>query len=70
MYLSLGNSDKCSLDAYATWVSVVMKYYKSVEAIPLLSQTYKNVIREEPFLQVFDIKNVEIRESKDYSVFL
>ena len=44
-----------------------MKYYKSVEAIPLSSQSYKNVIKKEPFLQVFDIKNVEIIESEDYS---
>ena len=67
MSLFLGNSNKCSLDAYATWLSIVLKDHKSAEAIALSRESYMNVVREEASQLGFDINNVEVREGKDYS---
>ena len=47
MSFSLGNSNMPSLDAYATWLSVVLKDHKSAEAIALSRESYKSVVREE-----------------------
>ena len=67
MSLFLGNSNKCPLDAYTTWLSIVLKDHKSAEAIALSRESYKNVVREEASQQGFDINNVEVREGEDYS---
>ena len=67
MSLFLRTSNKCSLDAYATWLSTVLKDHKSVEAIALSRESCKNVVREEASQQGFDINYVEVREGEDYS---
>ena len=66
MSLFLGNSSKCSLDAYAAWLSIVLKDDKSVEPIALSREFYKNVVREKASQQGFDINNVEVREGEYY----
>ena len=67
MSLSLGNSNKSSLDAHASWLSILLKYHKSAEAIVLSCESHKSVVREEASQQSFDTDNVEVREGKDYS---
>ena len=68
MSLSLGNSNKSSLDAYASWSSiVVLKDHKSMEATALSRDSYKSVVREEASQQGFDMNNVEVREGEDHS---
>ena len=67
MSLFLGNSNKCSIDAYATWLSIVLKDHKSAEANALSCESYKNVVREGASQQGFDINIVEVREGEDYS---
>ena len=67
MSLSLGNSNEYSLDAYVIWLSIVLKDYKSAEPIVLSRESYKSVVRQEDSQQGFDISNVEVRESEDYS---
>ena len=66
MSLFSGNSNKCCLDVYATWLSIVLKDHKSAEAIALSRESYKNIVREEASLPDFDINNVEVREGEDY----
>ena len=53
---SVGNSNKSSLDTYASWLSIVLKDHKSAEAIALSRESYKSVVREEASEQGFDIK--------------
>ena len=65
--LFLGNSSKCSLDAYATLLSIVLKDYKLAKAITLSCESHKNMIREEASQQGFDINNIEFRKGEDYS---
>ena len=60
MSLSLGNSNKSSFDAYASWLSIVLEVYKSAEAFALSCESYKIMVREEAFQQGFDIDKVEI----------
>ena len=60
MSLSLGNSNKSSSDAYASWLSIVLEVYKSAEAFALSCESYKSMVREEAFQQGFDIDKVEI----------
>ena len=68
MSLSLGNSNKSSLDAYGSWLSiVVLKDHKSMEATALSRDSYKSAVREEASQQGFDINNVEVREGEDHS---
>ena len=68
MSLSLGNSNKSSLDAYGSWLSiVVLKDHKSMEATALSRDSYKSAVREEASQQGFDINNVEVREDEDHS---
>ena len=66
-YLFLGDSNKCSLDAYATGSSVVWNDDKLAEATALSRESYKDVVREEASQQDFDINNVEVREDEDCS---
>lgn len=63
----LGNSNKCSLDGCAKWLSTVLKDHKSAEAIVLSHESYKKEVREEASQQGFDIKNVEVRKGENYS---
>ena len=65
--LFLGNSNKCSLDAYAKLLSTVLKDYKLAKAITLFRESHKNMIREEASQQDFDINNIEFRKGEDYS---
>ena len=68
MSLSLGNSNKSSLDAYGSWLSiVVLKDHKSMEATALSRDSYKSAVREEASQRGFDINNVEVREGEDHS---
>ena len=62
-----GNSNTCSLDAYTSWLSIVLKDNKLVEAIALSRESYKNVVREEASQQGFDISNIKVREGEDFS---
>ena len=66
MPLFLGNSNKCSLDAYATLFSIVLKDHKLAEAITLSHESYKNVIREEASQQGFEKSNSEFRKGENY----
>ena len=65
--LSLSNSNKCSVDAYATQLSIVLKDHKSAEAIALSPESYKRKVREEASQQGFDINDVEVKEGEEYS---
>ena len=67
MSFSLGNSNKSSLDACASWLTTVLKDHNSVEATALSRGSYKDMNREEASQQGFDINNVEVREVEDYS---
>ena len=67
MSFSLGNSNKSSLDACASWLTIALKDHNSVEVIPLSHGSYKPVVREDASQQGFDINNVEVREGEDYS---
>ena len=67
MSLSLGNSNKSSLDVYGSWLTTVLKDHKSAEAIALSNELYKSVVREEAAQHGFDINNIEVREGEDYS---
>ena len=67
MSLFLGNSNKCSLDTHATWLSIVLKDHKLAEAIALSRESYKNMIREEAPQHGFDKYKLEFREGEEYS---
>ena len=67
MSFSLGNSNKSSLDACASWLTTVLKDHNSVEATALSHGSYKDMNREEASQQGFDINDVEVREVEDYS---
>ena len=67
MSFSLGNSNKSSLDACASWLATVLKDHNSVEATALSRGSYKDMNREEASQQGFDINDVEVREVEDYS---
>ena len=67
MSFSLGNSNKSSFDACASWLTIVLKDHSSAEVIALSHGSYKAVVREEASQQGFDINNVEVREVEDYS---
>ena len=67
MSFSLGNSNKSSFDACASWLTIVLKGHSSAEVIALSHGSYKAVVREEASQQGFDINNVEVREVEDYS---
>ena len=67
MSLFLGNSNKSSLDAHASCLSILLKYHKSAEAIVLPHESYKSMVREEASQQGFNTDNVEVREGEDYS---
>ena len=67
MSFSLGNSNKSSVDACASWLTIVLKDHSSAEVIALSHGSYKAVVREEASQQGFDINNVEVREVEDYS---
>ena len=67
MSFSLGNSNKSSFDACASWLTTVLKDHNSVEATALSRGSYKDMNSKEASQQVFDINNVEVREVEDYS---
>ena len=67
MSFSLGNSNKSSFDACASWLTIVLKDHSSAEVIALSHGSYKAVVREEASQQGFDINNVEVREGEDHS---
>ena len=67
MSLSQVNSNKPSLDAYTSWLSIVLKNHKSAKEIALSRESYKSVVREGASQQGFDINNVSFREGEDYS---
>ena len=67
MSFSLGNSNKSSFDACASWLTTVLKDHNSVEATALSRGSYKDMNREEASQQGFDINDVEVREVEDYS---
>lgn len=52
------------IDAYAAWLSIVLKYHKSAEEIALFRESYKNVVREEASQKGFDIKKLRLEKGK------